>query len=160
MGWLQRCKCIFVFLALFFQTPRMHPRDEVDDALTILIWRRWKIAWCCWRNCRADLFFQPSCFGILQTGMGSILCLLALWCDKNTSKTRAFSPTKSWTFEEDYKGYSLLAMESLPFFLKAFDKAQMIELKLLGGRALETYAHDNVAVFVSGQVSKGTPSHI
>ena len=36
-----------------------------------------------------------------------------------------------WAFEEDYKGYSLLAMESLPSFLKAFDKAQMIELKLL-----------------------------
>lgn len=36
-----------------------------------------------------------------------------------------------WAFEEDYKTYSLLALESLPSFLKAFDKAQIIELKLL-----------------------------
>ena len=36
-----------------------------------------------------------------------------------------------WAFEEDYKAYSLLALESLPAFLKAFDKAQVVELKLL-----------------------------
>jgi hypothetical protein len=36
-----------------------------------------------------------------------------------------------WAFEEDYKAYSLLALESLPSFLKAFDKAQVVELKLL-----------------------------
>mgnify|MGYP001961169220 CR=1 FL=1 len=36
-----------------------------------------------------------------------------------------------WAFEEDYKGYSLLALESLPSFLNAFDKAQVVELKLL-----------------------------
>jgi hypothetical protein len=36
-----------------------------------------------------------------------------------------------WAFEEDYKSYSLLALESIPSFLKAFDKAQVVELKLL-----------------------------
>ena len=36
-----------------------------------------------------------------------------------------------WAFEEDYKAYSLLTLESLPSFLKAFDKAQVVELKLL-----------------------------
>lgn len=36
-----------------------------------------------------------------------------------------------WAFEEDYKAYSLLALESLPSFLRAFDKAQLVELKLL-----------------------------
>ena len=36
-----------------------------------------------------------------------------------------------WAFEEDYKSYSLLALESIPSFIKAFDKAQVLELKLL-----------------------------
>ena len=36
-----------------------------------------------------------------------------------------------WALEEDYKSYSLLMLESIPTFLKAFDKAQIIELKLL-----------------------------
>ena len=36
-----------------------------------------------------------------------------------------------WALEEDYKSYSLLTLESIPTFLKAFDKAQIIELKLL-----------------------------
>jgi hypothetical protein len=36
-----------------------------------------------------------------------------------------------WAFEEDYKSYSLFALESIPSFLKAFDKAQVVELKLL-----------------------------
>lgn len=36
-----------------------------------------------------------------------------------------------WAFEEDYKAYSLLTLESLPSFLKAFDKVQVVELKLL-----------------------------
>ena len=45
-----------------------------------------------------------------------------------------------WAFQEDYKSYPLLALESIPSFLKAFDKAQVVELKLL-----KTLLHWHVA---------------